>query len=118
MAVIYDRFTRELAGAPGKKNLEHLIARTVPVQMKLSEEAANAARRARAELARHRHDGDAEILVEKGRIDRYVILSDERGLKAAMSIEYGRKASTTNPRGPMPGLFILHNAFQIRRPRG
>lgn len=104
MAKVYSRVR-------GKK-LEKVIAITEETQLALSEHAANAARRARADLTRHRYEGHSEILVEKGRVDRYVILSDERGLWHAMSIEYGRRPDEDG-KGGMEGLFILHNAFHI-----
>lgn len=49
------------------------------------------AMRAGAILAQHRHDDHSYIEVERGKTDRFIILNDERGLKAAMSIEYGRE---------------------------
>ena len=43
-------------------------------------------------LKAHRHQGHSEILpVESGSVDRFVVLSDERGLKAAYAIEKGAK---------------------------
>ena len=74
--------------------------------------------RAKANLEQHRWDGDARIEVERGGrrlahtrdVDLLVILSDERGLGAAMSIEFGREEGTTSSWGPMEATNILHDA--------
>lgn len=70
--------------------------------------------RAEGLLAEHHHSGDAYIDVGMGRIDGYVILNDERGQLAAMSIEYGRQPNE-HGRGGMAGLFILHRAAHLQR---
>ncbi|MFG1602849.1 DUF5403 family protein [Actinoplanes sp. NPDC049265] len=107
MAKIYRRATKQVAQNEG-------------VQAELEARTFEIAARAEVELVRHRQDGDAEIDIEHGDVDWYVILSDERGQKAAMSIEYGR-AGYTDPEtgeqwGAMDGLFILHNAAHL--PKG
>lgn len=73
-------------------------------------------------LLDHRQDGHSFIDIEQGRIDRYLILNDERGQKAALSIEFGRAAyevsnadGTVREVGAMEGLFILHKAMQLKR---
>lgn len=38
----------------------------------------------------HWDQGHSEILKESGSMDRFVVLSDERGLRAAGAIEFGR----------------------------
>lgn len=43
-------------------------------------------------LSEHRHAGDAEITVTKGKLDRYVNLDDTRGQRAAAAIEFGHFA--------------------------
>jgi hypothetical protein len=66
---------------------------------------------ARAEglLAAHRAQGHARIEVERGNDpDSFVVLSDERGQRAAAAIEFGRSGG---PTGAMQGLFILRRAF-------
>src|SRR5687768_18606921 len=66
---------------------------------------------ARAEglLAQHHAQGHARILVERGNApDSFVVLSDERGQRAAAAIEFGRSGG---PTGAMQGLFILRRAF-------
>jgi hypothetical protein len=40
-------------------------------------------------LVDHRHDGDASVERTHAKVDWYVVLSDERGQKAALSIEFG-----------------------------
>lgn len=101
-------------GLDGKK-LEKVIAELPGVQAELDRQLFEAKVKAEAELKAHRHDGHSEIETEKGDIDRYLILSDDRGQKAAMSIEYGRQATETN--AGMEGLFILHKAVR-QKPGG
>jgi hypothetical protein len=105
MAQIYDRVN-------GKK-LEKLIALTREAQDGLEDETRKIAMEAEARLAAHYHSGDARIEVESGDVDRYVVLSDERGQKAAMSIEYGRQPDDEG-KGGMEGLFILHKAAGLK----
>lgn len=62
--------------------------------------------RAEAILAQHRDEGDAEIKVEFGSLDGFVVLSDEGGERAAAAIEFG---GIRNGR-PFPGLYILRRA--------
>lgn len=71
--------------------------------------AQTGGRRAQALLAAHRAEGHARIEVERGSIpDSFVVLSDERGQRAAAAIEFGRSGG---PTGAMQGLFILRRAF-------
>lgn len=44
---------------------------------------------ARRKLAQHTHSGDAEILLEKGKLDYFIVLDDSRGQRAAAAIEFG-----------------------------
>jgi hypothetical protein len=104
----------------GGKKLTKIVALHRTVQSRLDQEAVEGAYRAEAELIQHRQDGHASIDVEEGKVDRYVVLDDERGLKAALSIEYGRKATgfdieTGDEYGGMEGLFILHRAMGLDR---
>jgi hypothetical protein len=104
MAKIYRRATKQ-------------VALNDAVQAALEARTFEIAARAEVELVRHRQDGHAEIDIEHGDVDWYVILSDERGQKAALSIEYGR-VGYTDPEtgeswGEMEGLFILHNAAHL-----
>lgn len=79
--------------------------------------------RAEEDLLNHRAQGHSFIDVERGRVDRFLILNDDRGQKAALSIEYGRQASEyEDPEtgqikqiSPMAGLFILHKAARMRK---
>lgn len=115
MAQVFDSYSF-LPGGAKKKNLEHLIARHIGVQGKLDSVANELGGAAKRRLAHHRHDGDAEILVERGRIDRYVVLSDMKGLKAALSIEYGRKPDAEG-KGGMAPLHILSDSVAEMRKR-
>jgi hypothetical protein len=45
--------------------------------------------RAEEIMVSHIDEGHAFITTETGKVDRYLILNDERGKKAALSIEYG-----------------------------
>lgn len=93
------------------------VAQHEGVQAALEARTFEIAARAEVELIRHRQDGHAEIDIEHGRVDWYVILSDERGQKAAMSIEYGRAGyidpETGERYAAMDGLFILHRAAHL-----
>jgi hypothetical protein len=100
------------------RKIEKFLAEMSGVQDELDNRAFDASVRARAALLQHRQEGHAEIEVDRGRVDRYVTLSDERGLKAAMSIEYGRAGYIGDDgrvHGAMAGLFILHDAFNLQR---
>ena len=104
------------AGINGKK-LSEVIALNEGVHAELEARVFEIAVRAEVELVRHHQDGDAEIDIEHGKVDWYVVLSDERGQKAALSIEYGRVGyldpDTGETWGAMDGLFILHNAAHV-----
>lgn len=111
------------------KQFEKGLAGWAPVQGWLDGFIFEAQVRAEEDLAEHRQEGHAFIEAESGRIDRYLILNDMRGQKAAMSIEYGRRAATyqvTNPDtgeqeivrlAAMDGLYILHKAMRARKRR-
>lgn len=106
MAEIYRRVN-------GKKT-EKFLAQLDGVQATLQETADNRAAEARSLL-----DGRADhrthtsfIEVERGRVDRYVVLNDERGLLAAWSIEFGRRSGRG---GGAHGLFVLTDAFGLDR---
>lgn len=81
--------------------------------------------RAEEDLIEHRAEGHSFIDIEAGNVDRYLILNDDRGQKAAMSIEYGRQAGeyvddttgATKKISAMQGLFILHKAARMKRKR-
>jgi Family of unknown function (DUF5403) len=73
---------------------------------------------ARADLAGHRDTGAAEIVTTQGAVDAYSVLSDDRGQRAAMSIEFGRRPNPRTGRGGMVGLFVLHRAYGLTPKRG
>ncbi|GAU66662.1 hypothetical protein SSP35_03_03100 [Streptomyces sp. NBRC 110611] len=85
------------------------LARMRSVKAAVRQRGNRIAEHARADLAAHRAEGDARIEVTHGRTDVVVSLVDV----AALSIEYGRVAST-NSRGrrvgPMQGLYIMTRA--------
>ncbi|UZJ26627.1 DUF5403 family protein [Rhodococcus antarcticus] len=95
------------------RKLTKLIALHETVQKRLDTIALEKGVQAQAKLDAHKVTGAARIDVEQGRVDRYVVLNDERGLSAALSIEYGRDADSEG-RGAMRGLYILHDTFGLR----
>lgn len=54
---------------------------------------------AQAARLEHWDQGHSEILKESGSMDRFVVLSDERGLRAAAAIEFGRKGKNGHVSG-------------------
>lgn len=104
MAEVY----RRVAGRP----IQKYIAMHETVQDALDEFAFAALSRAQADLAAHHFEGHAFVELAKGRIDRYLILNDERGQRAAMSIEFGRKPGPDG-KGGMQGLAILRKAVKL-----
>ncbi|UFD97951.1 tail completion or Neck1 protein [Streptomyces phage Pablito] len=106
-----------------------IAAQHADVQDELETRAFEVGVRAEQILIEHRQDGHAEIDVEHGDIDYYVVLSDERGQKAALSIEYGREAGEdirVNPRtgqlevvewAAMEGLYVLARASHLPKKR-
>jgi hypothetical protein len=119
-AVIYE-------GVSGKK-LTKLIATLPGVAAALDDVTFEIAVRAEQLLADHFYSGAAEIDIAAGRVDRYVILSDELGQKHALSIEYGRAAGSYEVTdkngvkreikyGAMEGLYILAEASNLPKKR-
>lgn len=74
---------------------------------------------ASAVLAAHVFEGHAYIEIEKGSVDRYLVLNDERGQLAAMTIEFGRTGDTVdkngNPVSYMPAVRPLRTAIPEAR---
>lgn len=105
---------RTFNGMEFEKGLAHFA----PVNRAIRSETKAAGRRAKAIHAQHRSSGDSFIEVEFGDVDGYVILNDERGREAAMSIEFGRGAADPNDpniaNDPFPdgteGTYTLHKA--------
>ena len=105
------------------RKLTHLLATLDGVRDHLEARTFEMAVRAEEDLVTHRLEGHASIEIEHGDVDWYVVLTDERGQKAAMSIEYGRAGyidpdedpQTRKVYGAMEGLYILHKATHIPR---
>ncbi|ATE84892.1 hypothetical protein SEA_EDDASA_14 [Streptomyces phage Eddasa] len=117
----------------GRYKIEDFIALNGAVVNELDNRTFEIAVRAEGYLAEHQdYDDDTDahsyIDVERGRIDRYVVLNDERGQNAALSIEYGRAAyeveredengnTYTEEVGAMPGLYVLARASNLPKKR-
>lgn len=112
----------------GRLKLEKYIATLPGVQDALDEARFEIAARAEALLLQHRQEGHASVDVVDGDVDKYVVLDDERGKKAALSIEYGRAESVVvkeNKDGTTyldvipasQGLFILARAANLPKRR-
>ncbi|OII68277.1 hypothetical protein [Streptomyces sp. CC77] len=120
MAEIYDQI--------GGRKIGKWLAVHDGVQAELTKRAFEIAVRAEEILVQHRADGHAEIDIEAGDNNRYVILSDDRGQKAALSIEYGREESIVvreDKHGnkyldvlpAMDGLYVLATASNLPKKR-
>ncbi|MER6314620.1 hypothetical protein ABT237_12735 [Streptomyces sp. NPDC001581] len=118
----------EIYSSVNGRKIEKLMAVNDVVQAELDRRAFEIAVRAEEILIRHRADGHAEIDIEAGDNNRYVILSDDRGQKAALSIEYGREASVVIRKDKhggkyldvipeMDGLYILATASNLPKKR-
>jgi hypothetical protein len=109
------------------KPIAKWLAQHDGVQGALEERTFEIGVRAEEMLLEHRFEGHATIEVDQGKVDWYVTLSDDRGQKAAMSIEYGRAPTTVERQingqtvevevGGMDGLFILHRAAHLPKKR-
>ncbi|WJN62792.1 tail completion protein [Streptomyces phage phiScoe2] len=125
MARVYDNV--------GGKELEKFLGMMPGVAGALDDTTFEVAVKAEALLQLHQDydddiDAHSEIDVERGRVDRYVVLNDDRGQKAAMSIEYGRAAGKKTVKdkhgndvevtwGAMDGLYILAQASNLPKKR-
>lgn len=102
----------------GGKQIEKVIALNEGVQAELDDILFTMVAAADLELLKHTDTGASQIESSRGKVDRYITLSDERGQKAALSIEYGRKPSINPDTGAtiagMDGLFILHKATHLK----
>lgn len=109
MAMIYQRV--------GGRKLVKVLALNEGVQDELERRTFEIAARAEVLLLEHRQEGDAEIDIEHGKVDWYVILADDRGQNATLSIEFGRAAQvdpeTGEEKAAMDGLYILHRATHL-----
>ena len=93
----------------GKKYINTVVSHEKGVKDSVHDEAVMIGARAEARLnmAKHR-TGAAQIKVEQGRVDSYVVLDDE----AAMSIEFGHWLTYFGEETPrfIPGLYVLTGA--------
>lgn len=102
MATIYRRI--------GGRKLTKVIATHAKVQETLDAIALKHGILAEANLRAHEDTGASRITIEEGDVDRYVVLDDDRGQDAAMSIEFGRQL----PDGRRSdGAWALHDAFGL-----
>ncbi|SRR6266498_3687056 len=92
-----------------RRDADEIVARLPGVRAAVRAAAREIGARARANLAQHRHSGDAEIEVTYGRADAHVSLVDE----AALSIEYGHFTDNGELDAEVtyvPGLRVLRDA--------
>lgn len=106
---------------------EEGLAKWAPVTKEIHKETRAAGRRGKAIMANHRQEGHAFVTTYLGPVDGLVVLNDERGQKAAMSIEFGRgPADPTDEeameRDPFPGgtegIYVLHQATGLDSGKG
>jgi len=98
------------------RKLTKVIAMLPEVQASVDEHTLEIGADAEAILASHRDEGHAKIVVDKGKVDGYVILEDE----APMSIEFGRSHHQNEDGewvGGMEAIAPLRRAAFGRRPR-
>ncbi|MFC4336021.1 DUF5403 family protein [Salininema proteolyticum] len=97
--------------------LEKTIGQIDGVQEALRDYVFAAKARGDVMLIEHRVDGHAELQTEAGKVDHYLVLSDERGERYAAAIEFGRAAYKDPDTGTVypqtDGLFILHKAMDV-----
>lgn len=102
--------------------LEKVIAIHDDVQDELERQSTAGGARAEGHLRAHEYEGHSRISVERvpselwySDIDRMVVLDDTRGLKAAMSIEFGRKGGRAGSQviTRMRGIAPLRKAFGL-----
>lgn len=118
MVELFDQ-AQGVRGGRKRRTIEAVAARHVDTQSVIRLTADEVAGIAETVLARHKHDGHARIDRLDGYIDSYVVLDDERGMKAAMSIEYGRADRLTEDGelvGGMDGVAPLRIAAGMAKP--
>lgn len=108
------------------KKLDDYVAHMDGVRRTLRAHQLDVAVDAEAILAEHRYQGHAKIMLSKGKLDYYVVLSDTRGQWAAGAIEFGRedyiyvrkdkhgKTEVARLVKGMKGLYVLHRAAGIK----
>jgi hypothetical protein len=101
--------------------VDKAIAKSVVVQQRLDVGAFEIGVRAEDLLLEHQQEGHARIQIASGDVDRYVILDDDAGDEAALSIEFGRAGyidpETGETYGAMDGLYILTQAAGLKKDR-
>jgi hypothetical protein len=123
----------EIFDKVGGKKLEKFLGKNDGVQFALDNYTFEIAVRAEGLLQEHQDyddspDAHSFIEVDRGDVDRYVVLNDDRGQKAAMSIEYGRAAGEKEVKdkhgdkvtikwGASDGLYILARASNLPKKR-
>ncbi|WP_165218182.1 DUF5403 family protein [Schaalia sp. ZJ1691] len=71
------------------KKMNDIVSKLPQVRGEVEAQTLRRASVAAARLAQHRDRGDAQIESFVAFTDGYIVLSDERGFKAAAAIEYG-----------------------------
>ena len=73
----------------GERFINDKVSKHATVQGYLDELTFAMLAKAQEGLVEHRHDGDASVERTHAKVDWFIVLSDERGQKAALSIEFG-----------------------------
>lgn len=101
----------------GRGGLPDQLAHLKGVKLAVRATAEKGAAVASARLEAHRDTGDARITVQPGVTDVLVTLDDDRGQRAAMTIEFGRAGGNVDSAGRvvtrMEGLHVLTGAFGV-----
>lgn len=101
----------------GPRKLAKMMAYHPEVRAAVMKKGEQRAARARIYLKMHFYRGDSFIEVKQGKTDAHIILNDERGQKAAMTIEFGRQGGRVRADGvivpPMPAVAPLRKAVGL-----
>ena len=92
-------------GHTGIEAINYWVARHRNVDIALSTTAGPIYSRAKTIHAANRDQGHSYVGIEKGDVDYYVFLDDDRGADAAMSIEFGHTHPDTGEW--VPGMYAL-----------
>lgn len=103
---------------PGRgMEIQKAMAYQEDVQAKLAYTASYRAARAQTILKMHRFANHSFIQLVHGDVDYHIILNDERGQKAAMTIEFGRVGGNHDVNGnlvaPMDPVAPLRKAVGL-----
>lgn len=96
----------------GGKRMNTWVAHTSAVREEIEVHTAIIGEHARGIKRRWRDTGASYVETETAKLDGYVILNDERGIKGAMAMEYGSDPHKGFPDGT-PAQAILHEAAGI-----